>query len=989
VRADRPRMVALLRSDIVSSTELQRRVGEQIGNQATANHLRMLGRVVSSHGGEVVKELGDGIWAVFDSATQAVHAARQIQAEVARHGESHAIEPAISVRIGIAAGEIAFRNGDPQGRFATEAQRLEEKAAPGQILCSGLVYLLTEGWLGDDIRSIGVLPLKGYDEPQPVYEIGWDVRIGRDVELPAALRVGRGTPFVGRSTELEMLRAGWEAARSGRPGVVLLSGEPGVGKSRLVREFANEVFEHGGTVLYGRCSVGERADRDSHPYEPFGEALSHFLEHLSERTHRLGSRMIELVPLVPDAADVLLGMSDDASLPSEAADRELVRRAVLEWVSAASVDEPVLLVLDDIQRADDRSVDLMVHLAGNLHRQRVLMLCVCRSTVGELTDHLRDVLDEISRSDIGRELPLGRFDEASATAMIAAAARAGGTAVEPDLAAIIWRRTGGNALFIEAVVADLQRQHAVIAHDGELRAWSDAQTHVPQLVEHVVAARLQSLEQAELEALQAVFILGDEAPGDLVSAMVARRDVVLGEALPVLVADGLLTQTTHDPPSYRFAHDVFREVMDAHTSPSVRADLHRRAAQVIEELRADDLDRHAAELSQHLRRTNLPGDRDLAFTYALRAARHAETRRALDRAASLYLDAASLLEGSTERARRTRWCDALARSGRAARIAGDPGGRTRIIEALHAAEELGAGEMVAKAALACSRGMFASVGHVDRELVDALESAMALLPDEDSALRASVLATYANELAYAPDRVWQESLSRQALDMARRVGDPTALARVLNLHVNTIWRPDRLSDRLALLPELKRATDQVGRPRFRFAAASWAFQAAMEAGDLALADVNLERMEREAAQLGFPDETTAYLRLRQGTRRAVGGDLDGAERAAAEAYQLGLRSGQPDAELFNMGQMWMICFHAGRLHEQRDRFEQAMKLFPNHTVLRTAVGALSVRRPTSIVLARWATPSLSSLSPRSTKISWSRRHARRSSRAASKTSDCR
>lgn len=938
---DRPRIVALLRTDIVSSTELQRRVGERLGNQATLNHLRMLGRVVSSHGGEVVKELGDGIWAVFDSALQAVHTAQQIQAEVARHGRLHASDPDISVRIGIAAGEVAFRNGDPQGRFATEAERLEQAAAPGQILCSGVIHLLTEGWLDDQIRSVGSLQLKGYDEAQPVYEVSWDVRDGRDAELPATLRLRRSTPFVGRSAEFDTLRAEWEAARVGRPGIVLVSGESGVGKSRLLRELATEVFERGGTVLHGRCSGGDRAEGDSsRPYEPFGEALSHFIEHLRERTHRLGTRIAELVPLVPDAASTLLEMSDDPTRASEAADRELVRRAVLEWITAASIDEPVLFVLDDFQWADDRSVDLLVYLSENLHRQRVLVVCAYRNTLGELSDDLRHALDQSEQSDIVRHLPLERFDEPSATSMIAAAVEAEVTAVEPSLAALIWRRTGGNALFIEAVVGDLDRRHAVVVHDGELRVTSDAEMQVPQLVEHVVAARLHALRPSELDALRAVFILGDDAPGDLVAAIVTNGEVTLGDALPALVADGLLTEIAHDPPSYRFAHDVFREVMDAHTSPAIRADLHRCAAEVIAELRADDLGPHAAELSYHLRRTGLPGDRDRACTHALWAARHAEGQHALDRAAGLYLDAASLLEGSTERGRRLRWCEALARSGRAARIAGDPAGRPRTLHALHVAEELGAGEVVAKAALACSRGMFASVGYVDQELVDALESAMALLPDEDSALRASVLATYANELAYARDRERQEALSREALDMAKRAGDPTALARVLNLHVATIWWPDRLADRLGLIPELKRATDRVGRPSFRFAAASSTFQAAMEAGDLELADASLDRMQRVAGQLGFPDETTAYLRLRQSTRRLVGGDLEGAEWAAAEAYRLGLGSGQPDAELWNMGQMYMICFHTGRLHEQRDRFEKATKLFPGQAVLRSAVGAL-------------------------------------------------
>jgi hypothetical protein len=297
---------------------------------------------------------------------------------------------------------------------------------------------------------------------------------------------------------------------------------------------------------------------------------------------------------------------------------------------------------------------------------------------------------------------------------------------------------------------------------------------------------------------------------------------------------------------------------------------------------------------------------------------------------------ADLLAGTGEELRR---CDALLSSGRNAKNAGDPSARQTLIEAAHIADRLGDGVRMARAALARSRGMFSLLGSVDVDLVDALDRALVLLDDADSPLRASVLAVLGTELTYSQDRVRHGEACESAVAMARRVGDPVCLARVLTLCASTQWRPDRVTERLELAAELERITAGLGRPQWRFSAASLGFQAAMEAGAFPLADERLLQMESLARQLDQP-VVWSYLRLRQSQRKTVAGELGEAERLATEAVERGRAAGYQDSEVFYYGQMWVICYHAGRLGEMRPVFELSVAARPSHTVLRAALAAI-------------------------------------------------
>jgi class 3 adenylate cyclase len=228
--ASGPTTATVLFTDLVGSTELRGRVGEQAAEELRRQHDRLLTGVVEARRGHVVKGLGDGIMATFAGATDAVAAAAAMQQTIERHNRSAAGPEPLSVRIGISAGDVTFEDGDCFGTPVIEAARLCDAASGGQVLAAEMVRWLVRG--GEHRFSpIGPLDLKGLSEAVAACEVLWEPLSGGTVPLPALLTdVGR--IFVGRHAELERLGQLWKEAAAGERRSGLLAGEPAVGKGR-------------------------------------------------------------------------------------------------------------------------------------------------------------------------------------------------------------------------------------------------------------------------------------------------------------------------------------------------------------------------------------------------------------------------------------------------------------------------------------------------------------------------------------------------------------------------------------------------------------------------------------------------------------------------------------------------------------------------------------------------------------------------------------
>jgi class 3 adenylate cyclase len=240
--------VTLLFTDLVGSTELLQRAGDEQTQRILRAHHLVLQQAVAIHAGSEVKWLGDGVMSIFASPADAVRCAVAMQQAARRRvaGER------LAIRVGLNVGEALREEADYFGTPVVVARRLCDQAAAGQILCSAVVAALLRGQRAFAFRDRGALTLKGLTEPVMVCEVDYKA------ERPAALLTR--TPFVGRSAELSRLRQRLQENCGGRGGLVMLAGEPGIGKTRLVEELADAARAERALVLWGRCYEGEAAE---------------------------------------------------------------------------------------------------------------------------------------------------------------------------------------------------------------------------------------------------------------------------------------------------------------------------------------------------------------------------------------------------------------------------------------------------------------------------------------------------------------------------------------------------------------------------------------------------------------------------------------------------------------------------------------------------------------------------------------------------------
>ena len=302
------RAVTFLLTDIEGSTAAWEADADAMA-AALARHDEIVEQVVTFRGGRLIKTRGEGdaTFSVFDRPSGAAAAAVELQEAIRQ--EPWPLANPMRIRVALHTGEVEFRDGDYFGRAVNRAARLRSLATGGQILCSGATAELVIDTLADDVvlTDLGMRQLKNLPRPEHVFELRIEAEESRTpvvdspVERPPLPTVlGGAGPFVGRGRELQRLLAAWQTTQVAGSHAVLISGEPGVGKTRLAGEWSRQAYEQGAIVLYGRCDEDLGA-----PYQPFSEALRSLAPGIG--TSRLrGIRGIEaLIPLVPELTEVL------------------------------------------------------------------------------------------------------------------------------------------------------------------------------------------------------------------------------------------------------------------------------------------------------------------------------------------------------------------------------------------------------------------------------------------------------------------------------------------------------------------------------------------------------------------------------------------------------------------------------------------------------------------------------------------------------------
>jgi class 3 adenylate cyclase/tetratricopeptide (TPR) repeat protein len=908
-------MVAVLMTDLVGSTAMADRVGPEAAEELRTEHFALLRGALERSGGSEVKNLGDGLMVVFDSAVQSLACAVAMQQAI--EARNRRAEEQLGVRIGVSLGEATAEDGDYFGEPVVESARLCARSEGGQIILNSLVRQLAGSRDSHSFKSLGGLELKGISEPVQVFELEWEPAPVMGIALPERLRGLPPTAYVGRVSERERMGELWRQAREGSLRVALIGGEAGVGKTRLSTHLALEAHGEGATVLFGR------SDEDlGVPYQPWVQALGYLIKEapqpvLDAHVERFGGDLARLVPALRErVTDLPAARESDPET-----ERYLMYGAVAGLLEQAGAHEPLVLILDDLHWADAPTLSLLRHVLSAGSAMAVMVVGTYRDSDLAREHPLTALLADLHREEGVERIKLTGLDAEDVLALMEAAAGheldAGGRA----LAGEITRETAGNPFFAGEVLRHLTESGALVQGDGGRWRLAGALSDLglPQSVREVVGRRVERLGADARTALSAAAVIGRDFDLDLLLAVIEFPEDRLLDLLDEAVAASLLRESPERHERFTFTHGLVEHTLYEDLGRARRARLHKRVAEALEELCGGEPGERLGELAGHWAAAVVSADRTKAIHYARLAAERALEQLAPDEAARWYHQAIELFDQAPNGERSER-CELLIGLGEAQRQTGNADFRQTLLDAAELAQEVGDTDRLCRAVLANSRGWFSQVLTVDSKRVLALEAAARGLPDEDSR-RARVLGLLALELIYSTDHARCRALAGEALEVARSAGDPVTLARTLQPVMQATWGPDNLRERQLLVSELTELARRLEDPRLGFFAAEAAMMIGTEIGDREQVESSLASMQTLAQSV--PEPFLAYVvLLHEAGWARVAGDLEESEALALAAFEAGTASGQPDALQTLGAQLSHVRSAQGRSGEFLDQVVQ-------------------------------------------------------------------
>ena len=746
--------------------------------------------------------------------------------------------------------------------------------------------------------------------------------------LPTRLRPYGPAVFAGRDRELAALRNALTAIPSSGRQAAFVTGEPGIGKTRLVSELAQEAHGGGVLVLGGRCDDGLGM-----PYQPFVELLEHLVAHaptelLERHIDEYGDSIARLVPELSTRG----GRPPAEDYPSSESERYVLFRAIEGLLAAVCEAGPVLLVLEDLHWADLPTLKLLRRLLTSPRGWPLMVVSTCRVD-GLGADHpLRELLADMHREPQVRRLDLAGLGSEGVAALLRGLPEAPPGGADGRLAATLEVGTSGNPFFIVELVRSLAETGALEINDDRLclPGGVELADHLPVSITETFAQRLHRMDDEVRRLVGVAAVAGNEFDLDLVSPVARVSNTA--HAAARAVHGGVLIEVPGGPDRYRFAHALMQRYVYRELGPTRRTDLHREIALAMEG-RAGSEAAPIADVARHWLEA-VDAELETALAHSILAGDDALEKLAPDQARKWY-EASLDLVARFPRGRQSERCELLIKRGEAERQAGDRRFRATLLEAADVARAIGDDERLVRAALANSRGMQSETGVVDQGRMSALDSALAVVGRDDDMTRARLLALQAAELMYSDQWERRARLTDEALAIARRLDDPEALSIVLNLRFVTLLAPGTLTERQANCVEAVSAAERTSNPLIRFYAYHWRTYACIETGEILAARSWAER-EQDIADR-FRQPTTVWLRRADEANLAIiGGDLDLADALAAAAFETG-RDSEPDALVCYAAQQAAIAFERGTLGELVQPLQDAVRANPGLPGLRAIV----------------------------------------------------
>jgi len=737
-------------------------------------------------------------------------------------------------------------------------------------------------------------------------------------------------PFVGRAGLLGDLVALLRAASDGRGGLALLSGEPGIGKSRAVERFASLARDEAAVAHPGRCPEAEGAPA----FWPWVQLL---------RAHAAGcqpGRLRELLAggahdlaqIAPEIHPDLSGSGARSALEPGPARFRLFDSMVGFW-RRASEREPIVLILDDLHRADDPSWLLLQFIAREIENARILVVGTYREielhrnraraeSLGELTRLVSTrcfALEGLSREEVERFVELTIAGRLSAETLT-----------------ILHERTNGNPFFLTQLAPMFDPRRRGVRGQGSN---GEHGVELPRSLREAIARQLAGVSPECRELLTVASVIGrDFTLGALELATEHSRQIVL-DGMSVASAAGTIQESRDAIGHFRFSHILVRDALYESLSKAERVNLHNRVGEALERLYGAESDEHLAELAHHFAEALPIGGEERAIRYAAAAGRAASERLAFEEAVRLYeraLEIADLGVAPDD----SRVFDLLLALGEAQIRAGRrDSARETFRRAGEIAGRLGEPERLARVALEVAPGFFAIETLVyDPLIVSLLEDALRALPPGDSELRAQLLGRLAMALYWSDSLPRRERLIHEATEIAERLKDPATTAFVTQARVVALWGPDSFDDRLVESAEVIEKAEEAGDQELSLIGRVFRIATLLEAAEREDFDREIDVFSRLVED---PRHLTTqwYVPLYRAVRATIDGRFDDAERLAGKFLAEGQRFQDANVIHSFCALIATVRWHQGRGHEVIDGLAELSTRYPAAVAWRCGLAA--------------------------------------------------
>jgi class 3 adenylate cyclase len=623
------RQVTILNADIVNSTKLVDQLDPEELMGIMQEYFDSCRSIVVEFHGVLAGYTGDGFDAYFgypvareDYAVDALNAAIQVGRMLAeRHGRLP-----FDCRFGVATGYVVVdqpgilglgRNVLAFGSTPTLAARLQQLANPGSILVDHATMRLCERQFS--FRSVGPMRLKGFESDDDIWEV---------IEpRPPARRFALAglSAYVGRNAELQLLLSRWQSVLAGEGQVVLLHGEAGIGKSRLVYEFQRSLPRNSGTVLQFQC-VSQFTSTALHPWITSVQRFANILqedsaeERVAKIERYLSGRVGFATEIVATCASLMgLGPSHDR----DSKEHSLLSMARLQDVLAqylitSSRKAPLFILVEDIQWSDASTMNLLQSLGELMRGERILLIMTSRS----------DKVSNFSSSYV-TSLSLAKLSSSAVMELIANLTSSRQHNLEPSVAEQIRSRSDGNPLFVE----ELTRHNIELARGGRLAADPARSDHsVPDVLQGALMERIDKAGRCKGTA-QLASVIEREFDRETLAALSEDEDDIVQQHLDMLTELQIMHRMTHGARvTYQFSHALLRDAIYSSLLKPVRRSVHRSVAEYFARDRGDVQNVPSEVIAYHYERSD---DHERAFRYWLAAGQQALRAGATSEAADL------------------------------------------------------------------------------------------------------------------------------------------------------------------------------------------------------------------------------------------------------------------------------------------------------------------------------------------------------------------